>query len=104
MYNSRTIVFPDLHKDLTDEISSMMKFFAGDTSLFSVVQNKNNLPSQLNNDLDKVSDWDYTWKMSFSPDPSKQAQEHGIIQKKSVSCSWILLLVNFDKKCSFFQK
>ena len=45
------------------------------TSLFSIVQNKNNSASQLNNDLDKVSDWVYTWKMSFNPDPSKQAQE-----------------------------
>ena len=52
-----------------------LKLFADDTSLFSVVQNKNNLASQLNNDLNKVSDWAYTWKMSFNPDPSKQAQE-----------------------------
>ena len=52
-----------------------MKFFPDDTSVFSVVQNKNNSASQLNNNLDKVSDWAYTWKMSFNPDPSKQAQE-----------------------------
>ena len=50
--------------------------FSDDTSLFSVVQNKNNSASQLNNDnSNKVSDWAYTWKMSFNPDPSKQAQE-----------------------------
>ena len=61
--------------DLTDRISSIVKLFADDTSLFLVVQNKNNSASQLNNDLDKVSDWVYTWKMSFNPDPSKQAQE-----------------------------
>ena len=52
-----------------------MKHFADDTSLFSIVQNKNNSASQLNNDLNKVSDWPYTRKMSFNPDPSKQAQE-----------------------------
>ena len=62
--------------DLTDGISSIVKLFADDTSLFSVVQNKNNSASQLNNDnSNKVSDWAYTWKMSFNPDPSKQAQE-----------------------------
>ena len=61
--------------DLTDGISSIVKLFADDTSLFSVVQNKNNSASQLINVLDKVSDWAYTWKMSFNPDPSKQAQE-----------------------------
>ena len=60
---------------LTDGTSSIAKPFADDISLFSVVQNKNNSASQLNNDLNKVSDWAYTWKMSFNPDPSKQAQE-----------------------------
>ena len=42
--------------DLTDGISSIAKLFANDTSLFSVVQNKNNSGSHLDNDLDKVSD------------------------------------------------
>ena len=61
--------------NLADGTSSIVKLFADDTSLFSVAQNKNNSASQLNNDLNKVSDWAYTWKMSFNPDPSKQAQE-----------------------------
>ena len=61
--------------DLTDGISSIVKPFADDTSLFSIFQNKNNSVSQLNNDFDKISDWAYTWKMSFNPYPSKQAQE-----------------------------
>ena len=61
---------------LSDGILSLVKLFADDTSLFSVVQNKNDLASsQFNNDLSKVSDWANTWKMSFNPDPSKQAQE-----------------------------
>ena len=46
--------------DLTDGISSIVKLFADDTSVFSVVQNNNSSESQLNNDLDKVSDWAYT--------------------------------------------
>ena len=29
----------------------------------------------LNNDLLKINDWAYQWKMSFNPDSSKQAQE-----------------------------
>ena len=54
---------------------SLVKFFADDTSLFSVVQNKNNSASQFNNDLKKLCDLAYTWKMSFNPDHSKQAEE-----------------------------
>ena len=46
-----------------------MKLFVDDTSFFSVVQNKNKSVSQLNNDLNKVSDWAYKWKMSFNPNP-----------------------------------
>ena len=61
--------------DLSDGILSLVKLFADDTLLFSVVQNKNDSASQLNDALDKVSDWAYSWKMSFNPDPSKQAQD-----------------------------
>ena len=42
--------------DLTDGISSIVKLFADDTSLFSVAQNENNSASQLNSDLVKVGD------------------------------------------------
>ena len=31
--------------------------------------------NELNNYLKKISDWAFQWKMSFNPDPSKQAQE-----------------------------
>ena len=74
--------------DLTDGTSSIVKLFADDTSLFSVVENKNNSASQLNNDLDEVSDWSYTWEMSFDPDLSKQAQE--VIFSRSVQKRIIL--------------
>ena len=56
-------------------ISSLVKLFADETSLFSSVQNKNDLASQLNNDIDKVSDWADTWKMYFNLDSSKQSEE-----------------------------
>ena len=71
--NSRTFFFLIYMNNLIEGISSTAKLFADDTSLFSVVQN-NNSASQINDDLDKVSDWAYTWKMSFNPDPSKQAK------------------------------
>ena len=30
---------------------------------------------EVNNDLVKINRWAYQWKMSFNPDPIKQAQE-----------------------------
>ena len=61
--------------DLSKDISSTVKLFADDTSIFSVVDDVNVSVVQLNNDLLKISKWAYQWKMSFNPDVSKQAQE-----------------------------
>ena len=61
--------------DLADGLLSNAKLFADDTSLFCVVHNANTTAKQLNNDLVKINRWAYQWKMSFNPDPSKQAQE-----------------------------
>ena len=47
---------------------------ASDTSLFSMVHDVNTTVN-LNNDLSKINDWAIQWKVSFNPDPSKQAQE-----------------------------
>ena len=61
--------------DLANDLSSNAKLFADDTSLFSVVHNANTTVKELNKDLVKISRWAYQWKLSFNPDPSKQAQE-----------------------------
>ena len=61
--------------DLSDGLTSNPKLFVDDTSLFSVVQNINSTANHLNNDLMKISDWAFQWKMRFNPDPKKQAQE-----------------------------
>ena len=61
--------------DLSDDLSSNPKLFVDDTSLFSVVHDKNISANEFNNDLRKSSNWAYQWKMSFNPDPLKQAQE-----------------------------
>ena len=52
-----------------------MKLFANDTSIFSVVHNVDLSAKQLNDDLSKISEWAFQWKMAINPDFSKQAQE-----------------------------
>ena len=54
---------------------SNAKLFADDASLFSVIHDVNTSAKELNDDLKKVNDWVFQWKMSFNPDPSKKAQE-----------------------------
>ena len=61
--------------DLSCGLSSTTKLFADDTSLFSVVHDVTQSTNELNDDLEKISNWSYKWKMSFNPDKSKQAQE-----------------------------
>ena len=52
-------------------ISSTVKFFGDDTSIFSVVDDVYVSVVWLNNDLLKISKWAYQWKMSFNPYVSK---------------------------------
>ena len=70
--------------DLTDNLSSNVKLFADDTSLFSVICDPLETANVLNNDLRKIREWAEQWKMVFNPDPTKQAQEV-IFYKKSHS-------------------
>ena len=43
---------------------------------FSVVHDVAQSTNKLNDNLEKISNWAYQWKMSFNPDKSKQAQEN----------------------------
>ena len=52
-----------------------MKIFADDTSLFSLIRDTNKSSAKLGRDLGRVARWAHQWKMSFNPDPSKQAVE-----------------------------
>ena len=61
--------------DLPEGLTTNAKLFADDTSLFSVAHDSTLSSVSLNNDLLKISQWAYQWKMTFNPDVSKQAQE-----------------------------
>ena len=70
--------------DLTTELKCDVKLFADDTCLFSVVKDPLTSAVSLNNDLFKIQQWAYQWKMIFNPDPSKQAQEIVFTRKCSL--------------------
>ena len=61
--------------NLSENLSSNPKLFADDTSTFAVVKNVDASNINLNNDLKKIRKWAFQWKMSFNPDPTKQAQK-----------------------------
>ena len=79
--------------DLTENLSCSVKLFADDTSLFTIVQDPNSAASDLNHDLDLIRLWAYKWRMSFNPDPRKQAVEL-IFSKKTAKTDHPQVLFN----------
>ena len=77
-YFSRSILallFLIYINDLSDNLQCNPKLFADDTSLISTVKDPESTANNLNNDLKEINRWAFQWKMSFNPDPTKQAQE-----------------------------
>ena len=68
--------------DLAIGLRCNVKLFADDTSLFTVVEDSNTAASDMNHDLDLIGQWAHTWRMSFNPDPQKQAVELTFSRKK----------------------
>ena len=54
-----------------DNLNSLIKLFADDTSLFSTLYDPNHSAKVLNDDLNKISEWAYKWKMLFNPNLTK---------------------------------
>ena len=79
--------------DLSEGLSSNVKLFADDTSLFSVIHDSNTSALELNSDLTKINRWAFQWKMCFKPDHKKQAQEV-IFSRKSKAISHPPLVFN----------
>ena len=82
--------------DLPHGLSSNVKLFADDTSLFSVVHDIHSYAGDLNKDLKTINEWAFQWKMSFNPDSNKQAQEV-IFSRKSKNMRHPPLIFNKSK-------
>ena len=61
--------------DLPENLVSVAKLFADDTSIFSTVYDTTKTSMDLNQDLSTIEKWVFQWKMSFNPDLAKQATE-----------------------------
>ena len=70
--------------DLPDGLTLLCKIFANNTSLSLKINDKSNSNSQLNSNLAKRSKWAFQWKISFNPDPNKQAIEVCFSNKRNI--------------------
>ena len=80
--------------DICSNLSTNVKLFADDTSLFSTVNDANKSFQNLSNDLCVISNCAYQWKMSFNLDRSKQAQEVIFSRKTSIQSHPVLTFDN----------
>ena len=68
--------------DLTEILRCNVKLFADDTSLFTVVHDPDAAALDMNHDLNLIKLWAHNWRMSFNPDPAKQAVEVTFSRKR----------------------
>ena len=85
-------------------MKSNAKLFHYDTSLFTIVKDKNESANILNNDLFLISRWAYNWKMLFNPDPSKPAQEVIFSRKKQFQSHPNMSLNNIQVERASYKK
>ena len=61
----------NLYNDLPDVLIFIVKLLADGTSLFSGLHDISATAKQLNEDLNKINNCAFQWKMAFISDPSK---------------------------------
>ena len=79
--------------DMPDGLKSNVKLFLDDTSIFSIVKNKNDSAKDLTHDLSLISKLALKWKILFNSDPTKPAQEVIFSREKDDSAHPNILLM-----------
>ena len=90
--------------DLSNDLVSTIKLFADDTSLFSIVHDINISAKGYNNNLQKIFEWAYKWKMSFDSDLNRQAQEIIFSRKLNKPSHQKIIFVSAPVVCADLQK
>ena len=71
---------------------------------YSTVKVPERTANNLNNDLKEINKWAFQWKMSFNPDPTKQAQELIFSRKTSKKIHPNIFFNNISVSKADFQK
>ena len=70
--------------DLAEALRSSLKPFPDYNSIFSIVNYPTKSSNELNSDFKRINNLAFHWKMSFNPDPLKQATEVRFSKKSNV--------------------
>ena len=79
--------------DLAVGLKCNVKLFADDTSLFTEVEASNAAASDMNHNLDLISQWAHAWRMTFNPDPRKNAVKL-TFSRKTIETDHPMILFN----------
>ena len=90
--------------DLPNGLKTNAKLIADDTSLFIVVKDKTESANALKNDLSLISKWSFNWKMFFTPDPHKPAQEVLFLRKNKVLIHPVISLDSIQVEKASYHK
>ena len=74
-YSIGPLLFLIYINDLSEVLTTNVRLLADNVSIFSIVDNINLSTTNLSRDLSKINAWANRWKMTFNPDPNKQALE-----------------------------
>ena len=85
---------------IVNGLSSNIKLLADDISLFFVIYDPVITTLEFNSHLSRVKQWAFQWKMSFNPDPNKQAQEVFFSRKLKKVCHYPLCFNNVSQASS----
>ena len=74
-YSIGPLLFLIYINDLSEVLTTNVRLLTDNVSIFSIVDNINLSTTNLSRDLSKINAWANRWKMTFNPDPNKQALE-----------------------------
>ena len=98
------LLFLNYINDPKEGLTTNVKLFADNTSLFCVAHDTQTSANDLNKDLKIINNWAFQWKMNFNPGPTKQAHEV-IFSRKTIEIYHSpLIFNNTNVSQSSFQK
>ena len=83
-FHSKTVTFLIYISDLPGA-TSITKLYTAKTSFFAVAHDPKTTYISLNEEMSKISQQNYQWKLLFNPDTSRQALEIAFSCKKSIT-------------------
>ena len=86
--------------DLAGNLTTDVRLFADDTSLFHVLTDADISADVLNHDLKAIETWAFQWKMSFDPNSTKQTEQ--VIFLPSLSKLYIPQFISTTQQLSQF--